>query len=140
MSRSGSMSTLDRRNLRRFALEMAAVLLVGAVVIVALPAAIQSVDEGSAAHAAIALLPLCVPALAVVVGVRNDRRSDEFQRTLQYQAIYFAFFATGLVTFAYGLLELTGLPALSMLTVWLVMTVMWVIGWCVALFRSRTNL
>ncbi len=125
-----SLSDKDRRDLKRFALEMSLVLAAGMGVVLLLPALLRLVPAQSFVWFLINLSPISIIFLAIWVGVRNDRRSDEYQRNLQRRAIYIAFFGTGIVTFAYGLLEMTGMPRLSMLNVWLVMTVMWVAGWC----------
>jgi hypothetical protein len=53
---------------------------------------------------------------------------DEMQRNIQLQGISIAFGGTLVVTFAYGLLDLIGVPQVSWLYVPLVMAVMLVIG------------
>ena len=130
MRGSKSLSDKDRRDLKRFALEMSLVFAAGMSVILFLPKLVSLVPAQSLLWLLINLSPISIIFLAIWVGVRNDRRSDEYHRDLQRRAIYIAFFGTGVVTFAYGLLEMTGMPRLSMLNVWLVMTVMWVAGWC----------
>lgn len=75
---------------------------------------------------AAALLPM-VPATGLcVVIVRQVRRMDELQRRVQVEALALAFAGTALITFSYGFLESTGLPKLSMFTVWPLMAALWV--------------
>ncbi|MCW2248457.1 hypothetical protein M2352_004117 [Azospirillum fermentarium] len=75
---------------------------------------------------AVALLPM-VPATGLcAVIVRQVRRMDELQRRVQVEALALAFAGTALITFSYGFLEGTGLPRLSMFTVWPLMAALWV--------------
>lgn len=131
------LSEFDSRQLRRFGLEISVVLVLGCLVVGAVPWLRGVFEPQSLGWYIASLSPLSTIALAIWVGVRNDRRSDEYQRKLQLHSVYFAFFGTGLVTFTYGLLELTGMPRVSMRNVWLVMTVMWCLGWCAVLLRDR---
>ena len=70
-------------------------------------------------------------ALPLILG-RMLSRVDERERTLVYRALTFAFFATAIVTFGYGFLEIAGAPRLSMFWVWPAMATFWIIGRWVA--------
>jgi len=85
----------------------------------------------------ILLLPM-IPAAAVCWSViRQIRRVDEMQRTIQLEALAIAFAATALTTFSYGFLESAGFPKLSMFAVWPLMAGFWIVGGVIAQRRYR---
>jgi hypothetical protein len=73
----------------------------------------------------IALLPM----LPLIFGFRSFLRyltsMDELQQRIQLQALGFAAGATGMITLTYGFLENAGLPRLSMLWVFPLISFLW---------------
>jgi hypothetical protein len=83
----------------------------------------------------IALLPL-IPVLFLISGfIRYLSGIDELQQRIQLQAIGFAAGTTGLLTFAYGFLELEGFPSLSTFFIFPLMIMLWGVG--LAYFSRR---
>ena len=83
----------------------------------------------------IALLPL-IPVLFLISGfIRYLSGIDELQQRIQLQAIGFAAGTTGLLTFAYGFLELEGFPSLSTFFIFPLMSMLWGVG--LAYFSRR---
>lgn len=64
-------------------------------------------------------------------------RSDELERRLYHAAASTAFFGTGLVSLAYGLMQRTGWPDLSWSLVFPVMVAFYSAGWWGAWLRYR---
>jgi len=93
--------------------------------------------EFGAAAPAVALLPMLPVVLGVIVMVRMIDALDELQRRIQVQALGFSALVTGLGSFAYGLLERTGLPPLSLTWVLPAMIWLWGIGHFVARRRYK---
>lgn len=76
----------------------------------------------------IALLPI-VPVISLILAfLRYLSGIDELQRRIQLQAIGFAAGTTGLLTFAYGFLELMGFPRFSTFFIFPMMTMLWGLG------------
>jgi hypothetical protein len=69
--------------------------------------------------------------------VRLVQNSDELQQRIFLYAIGFAAAATGLLTFAYGLLEFNGYPPLDMTTVIPSMLILWFVGLLYFKWRFR---
>ncbi len=85
----------------------------------------------------IALLPILPGCFVPVVVVRQLRRVDELQRQIQLEALGFAFASSGMLSFAYGWLQLAGFPQLSWLYVWPLMAMLWGVGTVWATWRYR---
>lgn len=85
----------------------------------------------------IALIPMIPACFVPVVVVRQLRRVDELQRQVQLEALGFAFAGTGVLTFAYGWLQLVGFPQVSWFFVWVLMGTLWGIGSAWASWRYR---
>lgn len=81
-------------------------------------------------------LLVLVPILPVGYGVRSFIRYldslDELQRRIQLAGVTFAAGVTGLLTFAYGLLEIAGLPPLSWVWVLPLLILSWGVGTALA--------
>jgi hypothetical protein len=77
---------------------------------------------------AVALIPMVPFSVLGWIVLRALRRVDERERSMMYRAVALAFFATAVVSFAYGFLENTGAPRLSMFVVWPTMASFWVVG------------
>jgi hypothetical protein len=76
----------------------------------------------------IAVLP-AIPVIFLITGfMRYLSGIDELQQRIQLQAIGFAAGTTGLLTFAYGLLELAGLPQFSTFFIFPMMVLLWGVG------------
>ena len=83
----------------------------------------------------LALLPL-IPVLFLITGfIRYLSGIDELQQRIQLQAIGLAAGTTGLLTFAYGFLELEGFPSLSTFFIFPLMIMLWGLG--LAFFSRR---
>lgn len=83
----------------------------------------------------VALLPVLPIALTVVAYIRHLRRLDELQQRIQIEALAVSVGATGLLTFALGLLEPVGVPPLSMILVFPLLIFFW--GFSGALANRR---
>ena len=77
---------------------------------------------------AVAVLPMIPLVFALRDWLRMFRRSDELEQRIALESIAFAFGATALLTFTYGLLQLAGLPDINWLFVWAVMGSCWIVG------------
>jgi len=82
----------------------------------------------------VAVLPAIPIIFVLLVVVRLIGRLDELQRRIQLDAIAFAFGATAIVTFTWGLLETAGFPHLSLIWVLLLMSALWGVA---TIFASR---
>jgi hypothetical protein len=76
----------------------------------------------------IALLPVIPVIFLILTFMRYLAAIDELQQKIQLQAIGFASGTTGLMTFAYGFLELVGFPRLSTFFIFPMMIMLWGIG------------
>jgi hypothetical protein len=65
------------------------------------------------------------------------QHSDELQQRIQLFAIGFSAAATGLLTFAYGLLENLGYPPIPLALILPLMVVLWVVGMVYFKWRFR---
>ncbi len=112
---------------KRYAREFIIAMLAYAVVIIASQLALNNLGD-SPWRFLLALLPV-IPVLFLVSGfVRYLSEIDELQQRIQLQAIGFAAGTTGLLTFAYGFLELVGFPRFSLFFVFPMMVMLWGIG------------
>ncbi len=119
---------------KRFFLELL-LALVGYAAAVLISGQLLAGTEPGAGRVFLALLPVPpMVALALVV-IRYLRRLDEMARRIHLEALALAFVGTALLTFAYGFLETTGFPKLSMFFVWSLMGAFWVIGCVLGLRR-----
>lgn len=105
-----------------------------AVVIIISRLTLNSIGE-SPWRFIIALLPL-IPVLFLITGfVRYLSGIDELQQRIQLRAIGFAAGTTGLLTFAYGFLEMEGFPSFSTFFIFPLMIMLWGVG--LAYFTRR---
>jgi hypothetical protein len=85
----------------------------------------------------IALLPI-LPVLFGVFALMSFVRSiDEMQQKIQLEAMAFSLGVTGLITFALGLVEGTGVPPVSMVWVMPMIIALWGIGLVIATRRYQ---
>jgi len=75
------------------------------------------------------VLPLLPIPWAALVFIRS---MDELQRRIHLESFAFAFVATALTTFTYGLLQNVGLPDVNWMFVWPVLATFWVLGLLIA--------
>lgn len=119
---------------KRFFLELL-LALVGYAAAVLISGQSLAGTEPGAGRVFLALLPVPpMVALALVV-IRYLRRLDEMARRIHLEALALAFVGTALLTFAYGFLETTGFPKLSMFFVWPLMGAFCAIGCVLGLRR-----
>ena len=79
-----------------------------------------------------ALVPIIPTALGLLAITRGIRTMDELERRIHFEAVAFAFGATALLTFAYGLLENVAFPPASWTFILPFMVVMWTLGQALA--------
>jgi hypothetical protein len=80
----------------------------------------------------LAVLPAIPVGLGMVAFIRYLGRMDEFQQRIQLAGLAFATGTIGLLTFTYGLLEITGLPHISWVWIFPAMILLWGLGTAVA--------
>ena len=115
------MEQVTKRYLREFSLAMSAY-------VIAIIVSVTLVDQtpaGSPVRVLWAILPIIPISFALVAFLRYLKGIDELQQRIQLQAIGFAAAATSMLTFAYGLLENAGLPALPVIYVFPAMVALW---------------
>ena len=93
--------------------------------------AYRSVDN-AALKAVIAIAPVAPIALGLIVILRRIRGLDERERRIHFEAVAFAFAATALLTFAYGLLENVDFPPIDLTWILPFMTALWALGQAIA--------
>jgi hypothetical protein len=119
---------------RRYAREFMIATVAYGIVILISRLTLNSIGE-SPWRFAIALLSL-IPVLFLIAGfIRFLSGIDELQQRIQLQAIGFAAGTTGLLTFAYGFLELEGFPPFSTFFIFPIMIILWGVG--LAYFTRR---
>jgi hypothetical protein len=85
----------------------------------------------------VALLPVLPIAYGMWAYRRFLRGIDELQRRIQLDGLAFAVGGTGLLTVAWGFLELAGLPRLSTLWVFPILVWLWGLGSALAARRYQ---
>jgi hypothetical protein len=83
---------------------------------------------GSAMGILIAISPVIPVAFVLRSVMQLLRRTDELQQRIQLLAIGFSAAATGMLTFAYGLLEHLGYPHFDSALILPLMVMLWAIG------------
>ena len=96
--------------------------------------AYRAVDQ-DALRAIIAVLPVVPTLLGLVAILRAIRRMDELERRVHFEAVAFAFAATALLTFTFGLLENVSFPQISLVWILPLMVALWGIGQVLARLR-----
>lgn len=87
--------------------------------------------------AGILLCPIIPIGFIIRSTIRLAQYSDELQQRILLSAIGFAATATGLLTFAYGLLEFNGYPPLDMTNIITFMLILWFVGLLYFRWRYR---
>ena len=93
--------------------------------------AYRAVDQ-DALRAIIAVVPVVPTLLGLVAILRAVRRMDELERRIHFEAVAFAFAATALLTFTYGLLENVDFPRISLTWILPLMVALWGLGQALA--------
>jgi hypothetical protein len=119
---------------KRYAREFIIAMIAYGIVIIISRLTLNNIGE-SPWRFVLALLPL-IPVLFLITGfIRFLSGIDELQQRIQLQAIGFAAGTTGLLTFAYGFLELEGFPSFSTFLIFPLMIMLWGVG--LAYFSRR---
>jgi hypothetical protein len=112
---------------KRYARDFMITMIVYVVVIIASRLILNMIGD-SAWRFPIALL-LVIPVIFLILAfLRYLAGIDELQQKIQLQAIGFAAGTTGLLTFAYGFLELVGFPQFSTFFIFPMMIMLWGLG------------
>jgi hypothetical protein len=121
---------------RTYARQFSAAMIGYAAVLIGVLTILNRYDLGAWRYMLVLLpvVPACFGLAAFVGFLRN---MDELQRRIQFEAIGFAFAATIVLTFAYGFLQIAGLPAIDWLFVAPIMIWLWGIGLAIASRRYR---
>ena len=119
---------------KRYTREFTVTMIAYTVVIIASSLMLNDL-EASPWHFPIALLPIIPVVFMIMAFMRYLAAIDELQQKIQLQAIGFAAGTTGLLTFAYGFLELVGFPQFSIFLVFPMIIMLWGLG--LAFFTRR---
>jgi hypothetical protein len=121
---------------KTYARELVTAMIAYAVLLVAMLLALPYL-AGSVWRFGLVLLPVVPAALIVRAVMRYLAHMDELQQRIQLMGISFAAAATALITFAYGFLQLAGVPALNWLWVFPLMFLLWWLGITLAARRYQ---
>ena len=121
---------------RAYLIEFGGAMAAYAVVLVAAITVINAHPQ-AAWRSLVALAPVIPAIFAVFAFVRFLRRMDELQRRIQLEALGLSFAVSGILTFAYGFLELTGFPQLNLIWIFPGMIMLWGLGLVVATRRYQ---
>ncbi|MBC8162119.1 MAG: hypothetical protein H7Z42_12980 [Roseiflexaceae bacterium] len=117
------MTGADKTYTREFAIAMVLYCIAVVVVVLTLPAL-----GDSPLRFVLALLPVLPGLLGVWAFMRFLARMDELQQRIQLSALAFSFAVSGLLTFAYGFLEIAGAPRIPAIWVFPIMIMLWGLG------------
>ncbi len=92
---------------------------------------------GSLLTVLIIISPVIPVAFILRAVIQLLQHSDEFQQRIQLLSIGFSAAATGLLTFAYGLLETIGYPPFPLALILPLMVILWIIGMLYFKWRFR---
>jgi MFS-type transporter involved in bile tolerance (Atg22 family) len=127
-------SPTERRNSRRYTVELFAAMAAYIVLLLASARIINRVPPGAEKYA-IALLPMGGIVAAAIAIVRFVRRTDEFQRHTLLTCGAIAGLVTAVVTMALGFLENAGMSRIGMTAVWPMTAIVFAI--CLPFVRRR---
>jgi len=109
------------------------VLVVGTAIDLSALYILQRVELAPAARIAVALAPLPANLILLAMVLRAIRRLDEFQKRVHFEAVVFAFLATGIAVFIYGYLEKAQFVGpFNTLLVWAFMAIFYGIGYFIS--------
>jgi hypothetical protein len=112
---------------KRYARDFTVTMILYAILIIASRLILNSLGD-SPLRFPIALLPVIPVIFLILAFMRFLAGIDELQQKIQLQAIGFAAGTTGLLTFAYGFLELAGFPEFSTFLIFPMMIMFWGLG------------
>jgi hypothetical protein len=115
----------DKRNRRKYFMELAWALTLYAAVLIASMALVGRFGPPTWLKAVISLTPLLPISLAILAIWRALKRMDEMQRRETLEVIALAAAGTAFLSLTYGFLEMVGFPRISMFAVWIVMGALW---------------
>ena len=117
--------------MNRYVIEFGGAMLAYVVLLPLSIFAYRAVDQ-EALRTAIAVIPVIPTILGLVAIVRAIHRMDELERRVHFEAVAFAFAATALLTFTYGLLENVDFPRISFVWILPLMIALWALGQALA--------
>jgi len=117
--------------MNRYVIEFGSAMLAYVVLLPLSIFAYRAVDQ-DALRAIIAVVPVVPTLLGLVAILRAVRRMDELERRIHFEAVAFAFAATALLTFTYGLLENVDFPRVSLTWILPLMVALWGLGQALA--------
>ena len=117
--------------MNRYIIEFSGAMLAYVVLLPLSIFAYRAVDQ-DALRAIIAVVPVVPTLLGLVAILRAIRRMDELERRVHFEAVAFAFAATALLTFTYGLLENVDFPRISLIWILPLMVALWGLGQALA--------
>ena len=117
--------------MNRYVVEFGGAMLAYVVLLPLSIIAYRAVDN-DALKTAIAVVPVIPTVLGLVAILRTIRRMDELEKRIHFEAVAFAFAATALLTFTYGLLENIAFPRISLTWILPLMIVLWTLGQALA--------
>ena len=112
---------------KRYARDLTVTMIAYVIVIIVSRLVLNNIED-SPWRFAIALLPVIPVIFLILAFLRYLAGIDELQQKIQLQAIGFAAGTTGLLTFAYGFLELAGFPQFSTFFIFPMMIMLWGLG------------
>jgi len=124
----------SRSGLTRFLL----VLVIGTAIDLTALYILQRVELGPVVRIAVALSPLPANLVLLAMIVHAIRRLDEFQKRVHFEAVVFAFLATGIAVFIYGYLERAQFVGpFNTLLVWAFMALFYGVGYFISANHYR---
>jgi len=117
--------------MNRYVIEFGGAMLAYVVLLPLSIFAYRAVDQ-DALRAMVAVVPVVPTLLGLAAILRAVRRMDELERRIHFEAVAFAFAATALLTFTYGLLENVDFPRISLTWILPLMVALWGLGQALA--------
>ncbi len=122
---------------KTYVIRFTSAMLAYSVLLVAAVMLVQRIPWGNPLRYALMILPVVPIIFGLLAFVRFFESMDEMQKTIHLYALAFAFAASGLLSFTYGLLETVGLPHLSWVWIFPMMIAFWGIGSWLAARKYR---
>lgn len=113
---------------KTYVVRFTSAMVIYAFLLIAASLIVQRMPEGNPLRYALMLLPVIPIVFGLLAFVRFFESIDEMQKSIHLYALAFAFAASGLLSFTYGLLETVGLPRLSWVWIFPMMIAFWGIG------------
>jgi hypothetical protein len=119
---------------RRYAIELGASM-VAYTITLAVALTVLRLETPTLLRYLVVLLPVAAVLYGMLAYMHFLRGIDELQQRIQLHGLAFTVGGTGLITIAWGFLELAGLPRLS--TIWIFPILIWLWGLGTALAARR---